>query len=298
MSPESGTRVTVGGRELTVSNLDKVLYPESGTTKGQVIDYYARIAEVMLPHVAGRPMTMKRFPNGVEQKSFFEKHVPEHAPEWVGTVDVPSEGGAETITYGVIDDLPSLVWAANLAALELHVPLWHAGRRRTLPGPPDHMVFDLDPGERATIVECCRVAGLISGRLAEQGLEAHAKTSGSKGLQLYVPLGRRATWEKVREDAHDMARTLERSHPQLVVSSMKKSLRHGKVLIDWSQNHPSKTTVAVYSLRGRPEPTVSTPVTWDEVAHCAEVGDPETLRFTFDVVLRRVAEHGDLFAPV
>ena len=298
MSPKAGTRVSVGGRELSVSNLDKVLYPDSGTTKGQVIDYYARIAEVMLPHVADRPMTMKRFPNGVDQKYFFEKHVPEHAPDWLRTVAVPADGGAETITYSVINDLPSLVWAANLAALELHVPLWHAGRRRTLPGPPDHMVFDLDPGERATVVECCRVAGLIAERLADRGVEAHAKTSGSKGLQLYVPLGGRPTWEGVREDAHDMARTLERSHPQLVVSSMKKSLRHGKVLIDWSQNHPAKTTVAVYSLRGRPEPTVSTPVTWEEVGRCAEGGDTEPLRFTFDAVLRRVAERGDLFAAV
>jgi bifunctional non-homologous end joining protein LigD len=290
--------VAVDGRQLSVSNLDKVLYPATGTTKGEVIDYYARIAEVMLPHVADRPMTMKRFPNGVDQKFFFEKHLPDHAPEWLRTVDVPSDGGAETITYGVVNDLASLVWAANLAALELHVPLWHAGRRRILPGPPDHMVFDLDPGEGTTVVECCRVAGLIMERLAGRGVAAYAKTSGSKGLQLYAPLGRRATWEGVREDAHDMARTLERSHPELVVSTMKKSLRGGKVLIDWSQNHPAKTTVAAYSLRGRSEPTVSTPVTWEEVTRCAEVGDPEALRFTFDAVLGRVAEHGDLFAAV
>ena len=298
MSPSAGTRVAVDGRELSVSNLDKVLYPDSGTTKGQVIDYYARIAQAMLPHLVDRPVTMKRFPNGVEQKSFFEKHSPEHAPDWLHRIDVPSEGGTETIAYSVIDDLPSLVWAANLAALELHVPLWHAGRRRVLPGPPDHMVFDLDPGERATIVECCQVAALITERLAGQGHEAYAKTSGSKGLQLYVPLGRRAVWDKVREDAHDMARTLERSPPQLVVSNMKKSLRHGKVLIDWSQNHPAKTTVAVYSLRGLHGPTVSTPVTWEEVGRCAEERDPEALRFTFDDVMRRVADQGDLFAPV
>ncbi len=298
MSPSAGTRVTVGGRELSVSNLDKVLYPAAGYTKGQVIDYYARIAEVMLPHIADRPVTMKRFPNGVDQKYFFEKHSPEHAPRWLRHIDVPSEGGQETISYSVIGDLPSLVWAANLAALELHVPLWHAGRRRRLPGPPDHMVFDLDPGERTTVVECCRVAALIAERLTDRGLEAYAKTSGSKGLQLYVPLGKRATWEAVRDDAHDMARTLERSHPQLVVSNMKKSLRHGKVLIDWSQNHPAKTTVAAYSLRGLPEPTVSTPVTWEEVRQCAERGDPAELRFTADDVLARVAERGDLFAPV
>ena len=298
MSPSAGTRVTVGGRELTVTNLDKVLYPATGFTKGQVIDYYARIAEVMLPHLEGRPATMKRFPNGVEDQYFFEKHSPEHAPDWLHHVDVPSEGGEGTVTYSVIDDLPSLVWAANLAALELHVPLWHAGRRRVLPGPPDHMVFDLDPGERTTIVECCRVAELIAETLAQEHLEAHPKTSGSKGLQLYVPLGTRATWERVREDAHDTARRLERSNPGLVVSNMRKSLRRGKVLIDWSQNHPAKTTVAAYSLRGRAEPTVSTPVTWDEVHRCAAAGDPALLRFTADDVLERVAGHGDLFAPV
>ena len=298
MSPKAGTRVTVGGRELSVSNLDKVLYPAANFTKGQVIDYYARIAEVMLPHIADRPVTMKRFPNGVDQKFFFEKHSPEHAPSWLRQIHVPSDGGQETIAYSVIGDLPSLVWAANLAALELHVPLWHAGRRRHLPGPPDHMVFDLDPGEGTTIVECCEVAVLIGERLADSGLEAHPKTSGSKGLQLYVPLGKRASWEGVRDDAHDMARSLERSHPQLVVSNMKKSLRRGKVLIDWSQNHPAKTTVAVYSLRGLPEPTVSTPVTWEEVHQCGDRGDPAALRFTADDVLARVAEYGDLFAPV
>ena len=298
MSPSDSNRVAVGGRELTVTNLDKVLYPATGFTKGQVIEYYMRIGEVMLPHLADRPITMKRYPNGVDQKYFFEKHSPDHAPEWIPHLDVPSDHGQETISYSVIDDQPSLAWAANLAALELHVPLWHAGRRRKLPGPPDHMVFDLDPGEGATIVECSRVAAMIAGQLDEQGLEAWAKTSGSKGLQLYVPLGPRATWDRAREDAHSLARSLEQSSPDLVVSNMRKSLRRGKVLIDWSQNHPAKTTVAVYSLRGRPEPTVSTPVTWEEVNHCAEQGRPELLRFTADDVLGRVAEHGDLFAPV
>jgi bifunctional non-homologous end joining protein LigD len=297
LSPSASNRVTVDGRELTVTNLDKVLYPASGFTKGQVVDYYVRIGDVILPHLADRPVTMKRFPNGVEDESFFEKHSPKDAPEWIHHIEVHSERDA-TISYSVINDLPSLVWAANLAALELHVPLWHAGRRRNLPGSPDHMVFDLDPGEGTTIVECSQVAALIAKQLDGPGLESYAKTSGSKGLQLYVPLRPRATWEKVRDDAHELACTLERSHPDLVVSTMRKSLRMGKVLIDWSQNHPAKTTVAAYSLRGRPEPTVSTPVTWDEVHHCARHGDPTTLRFTADDVLKRVAEHGDLFAAV
>ena len=298
MSPSAATRVTVEGRELSVTNLDKVLYPTAGFTKGQVIEYYMRVGGKMLPHLADRPVTMKRYPNGVDQKYFFEKHSPAHAPEWVRQLDVPSEHGQGTVSYSVIDDLAALAWAANLASLELHVPLWHAGRRRKLPGPPDHMVFDLDPGEGATIVECSRVATMIAGQLDPRGLDVFAKTSGSKGLQLYVPLGPRATWDKVREDAHAVARTLEQSSPGLVVSNMRKSLRRGKVLIDWSQNHPAKTTVAAYSLRGRPEPTVSTPVTWEEVQRCADRGRPELLRFTADDVLDRVDRLGDLFAPV
>jgi bifunctional non-homologous end joining protein LigD len=287
---------TVDGRQLTVSNLDKVLYPDSGFTKGQVIDYYVRIAEVMLPHVRDRPLTMKRYPDGVDGESFFEKHLPEHAPPWVRHVAVPS--GAGSIEYAVICDLPTLVWAANLAAIEFHVPLWHVGRRRTLPGPPDHMVFDLDPGEGASIVECCRVARSIVEVLAEGRAGCRPKTSGSKGLQLYVPLPGRPTWERVRDRAHGIAVQLEQDQPDLVVSTLRKSLRTGKVLIDWGQNHPAKTTVAAYSLRGRSEPTASTPLTWDEVDQGARGGDPAGLRFTADAVLDRVEEHGDLFAAV
>ena len=298
MSPDGSQRTEIDGRELSVSNLDKVLYPEVGFTKGQVIHYYAQVAGVMLPHIGDRPLTMKRYPNGVEDKYFFEKHRPGHAPSWVRSVDVPSSSDGLPIDYPVIDHRPSLVWAANLAAIEFHVPLWHIGRRRELPSRPDHMVFDLDPGERTTIVECCTVAQQVAEVLAEGRSGCWAKTSGSKGLQLYVPLGGRPTWEKVRDRSHDVARTLERNFPELVVSNMRKSLRDRKVLIDWSQNHPAKTTVAVYSLRGRPEPTVSTPVTWEEVDRCARSGDPGDLRFTADQVLERIEEHGDLFAEV
>ena len=287
----------VDGRELTLSNLDKVLYPETGFTKGQVIDYYARIAPVMVPHLYDRPLTMKRWPDGVEGQFFFEKHSPRHAPDWVRSVTVPSSGKGDPVRFSVICDLPALIWAANLASIEFHVPLWHVGRRRKLPAPPDHMVFDLDPGEGATIVECCKVALLIKDALASRAAPIHAKTSGSKGLQLYTPLSRSLTWEGLRDDARGIAAELERDQPDLVVSNMRKSLREGKVLIDWSQNSPSKTTVAVYSLRGRAVPRVSTPVTWDEVAGCADGGDPARLSFAPEDTLRRVDEVGDLFLP-
>ena len=299
MSPDRSTsvRTTVGGRQLTVSNLDKVMYPETGFTKGQLIEYYSRIAPVMLPHLMERPLTMKRYPNGVDGPSFFEKHAPSHAPDWVRQVSIPSSDGG-TVDYSVISDLPALVWAANLATIEFHVPLWRIGRRRKLPAPPDLMVFDLDPGEGTTIVECCEVAGAIAGLLESRNLESLAKTSGSKGLQLYVPVGPRPTWERVRRDAHALATQLEDERPDLVVSNMRKDLRRNKVLIDWSQNHPAKTTVAAYSLRARPEPTVSTPVTWDEVDGCAHRADPDLLRFTAADVLDRMDEFGDLFAPL
>jgi bifunctional non-homologous end joining protein LigD len=299
MSPDraGSVRTRVDGRELTVSNLDKVLFPATGFTKGEMIDYYARIAPVMLAHVRDRPLTMKRYPDGVEGQSFFEKHRPVHAPDWVRSASVPSNENGGTIEYCVLCDVPSLVWVANLATIELHVPLWRVGRRRTLPAPPDHMVFDLDPGDGTTIVECCRVASLIIGVL-EPGTTCVAKTSGSKGLQLYCPLDRRMTWNKLRDVAHGLAARLEDKHPDLVVSNMRKSLRRGKVLIDWSQNHPAKTTVAPYSLRARPEPTASTPVSLEEVERCADTGDPGQLRFTAKDVLDRVERLGDLFAPV
>jgi bifunctional non-homologous end joining protein LigD len=289
----------VDGRRLSLSHLDKVMFPATGFTKGQLIDYYAKIAPVMLPHVIDRPMTFRRYPDGVDSKSFFEKHVPSHAPKWVGTVAVPStssRGGGTEVEHPLIGDLPALVWAANLAVIEFHVPLWRVGRRRKLPAPPDQMVFDLDPGPGASIVECCRVAGWIAEVMADDGIEPLAKTSGSKGMQLYVPLTGRPTWERTRDRAHDLAIRLESDHPELVVSSMTKALRKDKVFIDWSQNSASKTTVAAYSVRARPEPTVSTPVDWDEVEACAANGDPADLRFTTDEVLARVEDRGDLFA--
>ena len=299
MTPgNSSTRTVVDGRELSVSNLDKVFYPQSGFTKGQLIDYYVRIAEAMLPHLRGRPLTMRRFPNGVEGKSFFEKHVPSHAPKWVNTVIVPASDGNEAIAYAVVDDLPTLAWAANLGNIEFHVPLWHAGRQRKLPAKPDFMVFDLDPGEGTSVVECCVVAGYIMEELARAGRESFAKTSGSKGLQLYAPVRPRMSWDDQRGEAYELARKLESEHRDLVVSNMRKSLRKGRVLIDWSQNHPAKTTIAVYSVRAMPAPTVSTPVTPSEVQRCAKRGDPRLLVFETADALERVQRDGDLFRPL
>jgi bifunctional non-homologous end joining protein LigD len=294
----TSTRATIGGREISVSNLDKEFFPQQGFTKGQLIEYYVRIADAMLPHVKDRPLTMRRFPNGVEGKSFFEKHIPSHAPKWVSSVTVPSTDGHEAIAYAVANDVPTLAWAANLGNIEFHVQLWHVGRRRKLPANPDHMVFDLDPGEGTSIVECCIVAGYIVKELEKEGLESFAKTSGSKGLQLYSSAGPKSTWDGVRDHAHDIARKLESDHRDLVVSNMRKSLRQGRILIDWSQNHPAKTTVAVYSVRAMPRPTVSTPVTAEEVRRCARQKKPQLLVFETSDVLRRVEQDGDLFAPL
>jgi bifunctional non-homologous end joining protein LigD len=294
----ASTRTTIDGRELSVSNLGKVLFPQCGFTKGQLIDYYVRVAPVMLPHIRERPLTMKRFPDGVEGKSFFEKHIPSHAPDWVHSVRVSSNDGQDVIPYAIVNDLATLAWAANLGTVELHVPLWHVGRRRKLPAPPDFMVFDLDPGERTSIVECCVVAGHVMDELAKEGKESYAKTSGSKGLQLYTAVAPKTTWDGLRDRAHDLARKLESDHPELVVSNMRRSLRRGRVLIDWSQNHPAKTTVAAYSVRAMPTPTVSTPVTPAEVRRCATEHDPGLLRFETEDVLRRVEQRGDLFAPL
>ncbi len=288
--------MTVGDRELTVSNLEKVLFPESGFTKGELIDYYAKVAHTMLPHIEDRPLTMKRYPDGVDKSYFYEKHVPSHAPSWVRTVSVPSSDGDDAVEYTVVDDLPTLVWAANLGTIEFHVPLWRVGRRRRLPAPPDLLVFDLDPGEGMALVECCQVALFVHEELGARGLQTRVKTSGSKGIQVYAHLNGKKTWESSRTDAHEIARAIEREHPEMVTSNMRKSLRRGKILIDWSQNHPSKTTIGVYSIRGRALPMVSTPVTWEEVAGCLQRGDPSVLEFTSADVLVRVEELGDLFA--
>jgi bifunctional non-homologous end joining protein LigD len=295
VSPDR-VQTRVDNREVSLSNLDKVLYPKVGFTKGQVLDYYARIAEFMLPHLRRRPTTLKRFPNGVEGMSFYEKHVPKSAPDWAHTINVPDKADQhEPIEYLVVDDLPTMIWAANLAALEFHVPLWHSAKRVSLPTPPDFMVFDLDPGPGTTIVECCEVAQWITARVDQELV--FAKTSGSKGLQLYLRV-KRTTWDQHRALAQEIARAVEADHGNRVTSTMTKRLRENKVLIDWSQNSPSKTTVAVYSLRARPEPTVSTPVTWREVTECAKKGDPGLLRFETDDVLKRVAKNGDLMASL
>ena len=285
--------VDVDGQHVVLSNLDKVLYPAVGFTKGQVIDYYTRIAPVLLPHLAGRALTRKRYPDGVDGPVFFEKNAPRGTPDWVRTVTLPSPGSSkdrETIDYVVVDDLAALVWTANLAALELHTHLWRVGGDG-----PDLLVLDLDPGEPATVVDCCEVAQLLRPLLEAEGLVPVVKTSGSKGLQVYARADPFSSSEQTSAFAKALAQRLEKEHPDLVLHRMTKSLRPGKVLVDWSQNSAAKTTVTVYSLRARPEPTVSTPVTWAEVEGCRT---PEDLVFTSDDVLARVAAHGDLFAPL
>lgn len=293
-------QATVGGHRLTLSNLDKVLYPGSGTTKAAVLSYYARIAPVMLPHLRDRPVTLRRFPDGATGPSFFEKNAPRGRPDWLPTAPVPRRAGKgePDINYVLLCDEAGLVWAANMAALELHVPMWRAAPGARTYGPADLMVFDLDPGEPADMVECCRVACWLRQALAEEGYDAYPKTSGSKGLQVYVPLRPAIPGATSRDLAHRFARAAERALPGEVVANMRKDLRMGKVLVDWSQNHPAKTTVAAYSLRARPRPTVSTPVHWDEVEACERSGDADRLVFEQDEVLQRVASTGDLFAPL
>jgi len=283
--------VTVGGRELSLSNLDKVLYPETGTTKGEVIEYYARIAPAMLPHLAGRALTFHRFPNGVEQKGFFEKRCAKHRPEWVATAPGPGDHSG-TIEYCVIDEPASLVWAANMAALELHAPMALAEDLET----PRMVVFDLDPGPPAAIRECARTALAIRDVLAAVELEAWPKSSGSKGLQLYVPVNTPCTHDEAASFALAVGQLLEKQDPSSVLTSMTKAERKGKVFVDWSQNVRHKTTIAPYSMRARPHPTVSTPVTWDEVEEAADGANE--LRFLWTDVLERVEDGGDVFAPV
>ncbi|MDD9369957.1 MAG: non-homologous end-joining DNA ligase [Acidimicrobiales bacterium] len=281
------TAVEVDGHRLRLSNLDKVLYPETGTTKAEVIDYYARIAPTMVPHLADRGVTLRRFPDGVEGGSFFEKRCPGHRPEWLGTVLGPGDRNGN-IHYCCLDSAAALVWAANMAGLEIHAPMARSDIET-----PTMCVFDLDPGDGTTIVECADVALDVRHVLDGFGLVGFPKTSGSKGMQVYVPLNAPHTHEQASGFARAVAQLLERAHPDHVVSNMKKSLRRGKVLVDWSQNSRHKTTIAVYSLRARPHPTVSTPVTWDEVEAAAE-GEP--LAFETTDVLARVDELGDLFA--
>ncbi|MGI8609012.1 MAG: non-homologous end-joining DNA ligase [Candidatus Dormibacteria bacterium] len=289
----AAVEVEVEGRHLKLSNLEKVLYPATGFTKAQVIDYYTRISPVLVPHMQGRPLTLKRYPNGVDDKFFYEKNCPKHRPEWVTTAAVYSRQNKADINFCVVEDVPTLVWAANLASLELHTSLARAKAIME----PTMVVFDLDPGPPATIKECCAVALRLRSTFAELGLECFAKTSGSKGLQVYVPLNSTVTYEQTKPFALAIAQHLEQVDPKLVLSNMKKELRTGRVFVDWSQNDDHKTTVCVYSLRARERPTVSAPVTWEEVeAH--HRGKLKTLAFTSDEVLDRVEKMGDLFAPL
>ena len=284
--------VDIGGRIVSLSNLDKVMYPRAGFTKGQVIDYYTRIAPVLLPHLQGRPLTLKRYPDGVEGQYFYEKQCPSHRPPWVRTADVPTR--SKSIRFCLAEDLATLVWLANLADLELHTSLALAA----VPTAPTILAFDLDPGPPATIVQCAQVALDLRTLFDHLGMRAFPKTSGSKGMQVYVPLNTPADYDATKGFALGLAQLLERRRPELVVSDMKKSLRAGKVLVDWSQNDEHKTTVCVYSLRAREQPTASTPLRWEEVEGVLQSGDPDDLAFTSDEVLARVAEHGDLFAGV
>jgi bifunctional non-homologous end joining protein LigD len=286
--------VEVGGKKLALSNLEKVLYPEAGFTKGQVIDYYIRIAPVLLPHLKNRPITLKRYPEGVNGFYFYEKQCPSHRPSWVKTAEVPSRRESGKIDYCMMNDLPALIWAANLADLELHTFLHRAPAINR----PTALAFDLDPGPPADIVLCCQVGLRLREIFEGLELQCFAKTSGSKGLQLFVPLNTATTYDKTKAFAHGLAERLERENPDQVVSRMQKSLRKGKVLIDWSQNDEHKTTVNVYSLRAKSQPTVSTPVTWQEVEATLKKRDPSRLVFDSDTVLRRVEKQGDLFAPV
>ena len=288
------SELEVDGRILSVSNLEKVLYPEAGFTKANIIDYYIRIAPVLLPHLQNRPITLKRYPDGVNGFFFYEKQCPAHRPKWVKTTRVASSGEREHIDYCVMNDLPSLVWAANLADLELHTFL-HRGPKLTQ---PTALAFDLDPGAPADIVQCCQVGLWLKEVFDGFGLKSFPKTSGSKGLQVFVPLNTATNYEKTKTFAHELAQQLEREHPDEIVSKMQKSLRPGKVLIDWSQNDDHKTTINVYSLRAKAQPTVSTPVTWKEVEAALKHRDASRLIFDSEKVLRRVAKLGDLFEPV
>ncbi len=289
--------VEVDGRELKLTNLDKILYPKVGFSKGEVVDYYAKVADAMVPHLTGRAVTLRRFPEGVEDldSAFFEKRCPKHRPKWVKTTNVRAGPNAGNIDFCVCDGRPTLVWMAQLAAIELH-PSLSLGRAPTR---PTVLAFDLDPGAPADVVDCCRVALRLRDMFGHFGVESFPKTSGSKGMQVYVPLNsKKVNYDVTKPFAKAIAQLLEKQTPDLVVSKMKKVERGGKIFVDWSQNHRSKTTIAVYSLRARERPTVSTPLTWEEVEAAADSGDGSSLVFESDAVLERIEHHGDLFAPV
>ena len=288
------TVIEIEGKTLKLSNLDKVLYPAVGFTKGQVIDYFVRIAPVLLPHLKDRPLTLKRYPEGVNGMFFYEKNCPKHRPDWVETAPIYSHGRKDIIQYCLAQDLPTLVWAANLADLELHTSLSFGNKIEQ----PTMMVFDLDPGPPADIVLCCQVAFWLKDIFDRFKLQAFAKTSGSKGLQIYVPLNTPVTYDDTKGFSHALARLLEEQHSDLVISDMKKALRVGKIFVDWSQNDEHKTTINVYSLRAKERPTVSTPVSWEEVEKCLKKKDANLMVFDSKQVLARVEKMGDIFSPV
>jgi bifunctional non-homologous end joining protein LigD len=288
--------VTIGSRKVRLTNLDKVLYPKTKTTKAEVIDYYARVADVIIPHLRGRPLSLRRFPEGVgkPETSFFEKNCPKHRPEWVKTTPIYVDRRAGEIDFCMCENRPTLVWMAQLAALELHPSLSKATRMEQ----PTVLAFDLDPGAPAALCECCKVALRIREIFDAFGLEGFPKVSGGKGLQLYFPLNTRVTYEQTSPFAKAMAQLLEKQTPKEVVSKMAKADRRGKVFVDWSQNHQKKTTIGVYSLRARERPTASMPVTWREVERTAKGGSPEKLRFEIPAAIKRIEKEGDLFEPV
>jgi len=290
----TGETLKITGRQVPVSHLDKIFYPSVGFTKAQVIDYYIRISPVLLPHLKDRPLTLKRYPDGVDGGFFYEKRCPPYRPEWVQTAPVWSDRNEEEIHFCLANNLPSLVWAANLGDLELHTFL---AKARAVDR-PTMMVFDLDPGAPADIVNCAQVGFWLKEKLDALKLQSFPKTSGSKGLQIYVPLNTSVTYDQTKTLSHQLAEQLEREHPEMVLSKMAKDLRKGKVFVDWSQNDRHKTTVCAYSLRAKERPTVSTPVDWDEVKSALKKKDPKRLTFLSDEVLKRVEKNGDLFAPL
>src|SRR5438067_6434422 len=286
--------VEIEGKQLKLTNLDKVFYPSVGFTKGQVIDYYARIAPVLVPHLKNKPLTLKRYPNGVNQPPFFEKNATKHRPDWVKTAPIWSEGNQRDVHYILANDLATLVWVANLASIELHPSLSLATDIEC----PRSLVFDLDPGPPANIVQCCQVAVWLRAIFDHFKLQSFPKTSGSKGMQIYVPLNTKTSYDETKPFAHALARLLEDQHRELIVSDMKKAIRTNKIFVDWSQNDEHKTTVSVYSLRARERPTVSTPITWEEVERTLKKKDAKLLVFESKQTLERVDKMGDLFAPL
>ncbi len=287
-------QIRIGSRTLAVSNPDKVLYAKSGFTKSEVIEYYVKIADAMLPHIKGRTVTLKRYPNGSTGMFFYEKNCPSHRPPWVKVANVPSRKRENGVNYCLIDSAAALAWVAQLASLELHTSL----SRSTNILRPTMMVFDLDPGPPADIIDCIHIAIRMRDLLERLGLKSFPKTSGGKGLHFYVPLNTAVTYDQTKAFSRAVAELFEREDPQHVTATMKKAVRSNKVFIDWSQNDEHKTTVCAYSLRAREYPTVSTPVTWKELESAFAARDPDSLVFEAPDVLKRVADKGDLFAPV